>query len=149
MNGCRVRFWGFAAVVALAGAGAAVAQPVTASAPQGATAAAFAAAEGRAGYPRFAAVPTYPKDVRSVAAWKAAVSAIKGEGASVVAQAAAEPWTLYNTEAWADDERAIAAPPPPIPEGGDTAAFVEAMRQRATPPPPLRHAAGAQPASHP
>jgi hypothetical protein len=153
MNGCRVKYWGVAAGWVLACAGAAAAQPAISppSAPQPSpvTTAAIAGAEARAPYPSFASIPAFPKDVRSVAAWKASVISIKAEGADLVRLIAAEPWTLNNTEAWAADERAIATPPPPVAVGGDTEAFVAAMRERATPPPPLHHTAGAQPASHP
>jgi hypothetical protein len=126
-----------------------VLDPPPAPSPAPATVAAMSAAEASSPYPTFAAIPAFPKDVRPLSAWKTAVMAIKASGADIEAQAAATPWTLANTEAWAADERAIATPPPPIPGGGDTEAFVAAMRARATPPPPLRHTAGATPATHP
>jgi len=153
MNGCRVKYWSIAVGWALACAGAAAAQPVIhappAQPPSPVTTAAIAGAEARAPYPSFASIPPSPKDVRSVAAWKASVIEIKTEGADLVRLIAAQPWTLNDTEAWAADERAIATPPPQIAVGGDTEAFVAAMRERAMPPPPLHHAAGAQAASHP
>ncbi|MGH6955470.1 MAG: hypothetical protein ACREEW_02255 [Caulobacteraceae bacterium] len=85
-------------------------------------------------FPTFASVPPLPKDVRPVKAWKAAVVATKRAGAEAVETADATPWTLNDTEAWAETMRADAAPPPPVTEP-DTAAFVAAARARATPPP--------------
>jgi len=153
MNGCRVKYWAVAAGWALACAGAAAAQPVIqpppAPRPSPVTTAAISGAEQRAPYPNFASIPSFPKDVRPLAAWKTSVMTIKTDGAMLVRLVAAEPWTLNDTEAWAADERSIATPPPPIAVGGDTEAFVAAMRERATPPPPLHHTAGAHPASQP
>ena len=153
MNGCRLKYWGFAAALGLIGAGSAAAQPTLTPPPMHQrapeTTAAIASAEAPAAYPTFASIPAYPKDVRPLSAWKTSITTIRTDGARLTQRAAAEPWTLANTEVWAADERAIATPPAPIDSGQDTAAFLAAMRARATPPPPLRHTAGATPASHP
>jgi hypothetical protein len=152
MNGCRSRIWSFAAALALLWTGAAIAQPTLTPPPaqrSPITTAAIASAEAPAAYPSFASIPTYPKDLRPLSAWKSAIVSIQTAGVVLTERAAAEPWTLANTEVWAADERAIATAPPPINNGEDTAAFIAQMRERATPPPPLRHTAGAAPASHP
>ncbi len=142
----------------LALANAAAAAPLTLPPPKpGATLSpvtqqAIDAAEAPAAYPTFASIPAMPKDLRPLAAWKAAVLEIKDEGAHLNALAEVGPWTLSGTEAWADAERAAATAPPPIngPSDLDTEAYAALMRQRATPPPPNRHGAEAHPAtSHP
>ncbi len=68
-------------------------------------------------------------------------SSIKAEGAQLTELAAAEPWTLGDTEGWAGRERGEAAPPPPITQPSseaDTEAFAAALRARAIPPPRKR-----------
>ena len=62
-------------------------------------------------------------------------------GAQTAAQAAAEPWTLSDTQGFVDRARAEAAPPAPMttPAEGDTDAFVREMIRRATPPPRAKH----------
>jgi hypothetical protein len=155
MDDVRAIYSSCVLALTLALAGATAAAPLTLPPPKPgatyapATSSAIGAAEAPAPYPTFASIPPFPKDVRPVSAWKTAVLAIKGEGAQVDAQAAG-PWTLNDSEAWAAQERAEATPPPPVttPSDLDTAAYAAAMIARATPPPPLRHAAGANPATH-
>ena len=90
--------------------------------------------------PRFSQVPVIPTDVRPVTAWRAAVVSEWSQKRQTERQAAALPFTLANTEAWAQRTRAK------IPAGQTTApkpdaaaqieAFAASERARATPPPP-------------
>ena len=147
MNGCMAKYSTLAATLLIAGAGLgapAVAQPTlkppTAN-PNPQTQAAIAAARQPAPFPTFASIPPLPKDVRSIAEWKASVTSLKAEGAQQTEMAATEPWTLGDTEAWAATRRAAAAPPPPVTtasSAADTEAFAAAMRARAMPPPRKR-----------
>ncbi|HEY1749789.1 MAG TPA: hypothetical protein VGG29_00890 [Caulobacteraceae bacterium] len=125
------------AIFALAAAGAARAD-TTAQSP--AVRAAIGEARARAAYPSFASIPPLPKDVRPLKAWRQAVTTTEAEGARLQRQAAAEPWTLRDTDAWADTERGQAAAPRQItqPSQADSEAFAAAMRARATPPPRKR-----------
>jgi hypothetical protein len=147
MNGCMANKTALAAALTLIGAGLAgpvAAQPTLSPPPvhpNPATQHAIAEASKNAPYPTFAQIPPLPTDVRSIVAWKASVLSLKAEGAQLAEMAAAEPWTLGDTEGWADRERAEAAPPPPITtpsSEADTEAFAAAMRARAMPPPRKR-----------
>ena len=147
MNGCVAKYSIAAAALSLCGAGfaaPAAAQPKLSPPPlhpNPATERAIAEASKDAPYPTFAQIPPLPTDVRSVAAWKASVTSLKAEGAELAEAAAAEPWTLGDTEGWAEQERAAAAPPPPVTTASspaDTEAFAAAMRARAIPPPRKR-----------
>jgi hypothetical protein len=138
MNGFAAKYSSLTALAALAAATAAAAQ---APAPgPSATKAAIAEAERHAAYPSFASVPPLPKDVRSLKDWKTSVTTTQAEGVRLTREAAAEPWTLGDTDGWAARERSQAIAPPPItaPSESDTEAFAAAMRARATPPPRKR-----------
>jgi hypothetical protein len=128
-----------AAVATLAGA-AFAASPPTIKPPSPVTTNAMAGAEAESAYPTFEAIPPTPKDVRSFDAWKASIADIKAVGVEMNAAAAAEPWTLSDTEAWAARERAIAMPPAPVTAADDasTDAIVAQMRERAKQPPRSR-----------
>ncbi|MFI4935950.1 MAG: hypothetical protein ACHP7N_15120 [Caulobacterales bacterium] len=135
MTGARKAARPALCALALAGlAGAALAQP-TALAPE-----VIAGAERPAPYPTFASVPSLPSDVRSPGAWKEAVVEARLAGRSIVRLTADATWTLADTDAFAGQARAEAAPPPPIttPSDADTEALVKALRARATPPPRRR-----------
>ena len=98
---------------------------------------ASAMAKGRepAPYPKLSEAPPSPKDVRSVSAWREAVTALKADGADVVRLADATPWTLSGTDAWAEGQRELARPPPPVTQPDlSTEAFAQRMRAEATPP---------------
>ena len=147
MNGYPVRDCAFVASLLLVGAGfatPAAAQPTVNAPtmhPNPATEQAIAEASKDAPYPTFAQIPPLPTDVRTIAGWKASVTSIKAEGAQMSEMAAAEPWTLGDTDNWAAQERAEAAPPPQITQASseaDTEAFAAAMRARAMPPPRKR-----------
>ncbi len=90
-------------------------------------------------YPHFAAIPPVPNDVRPASAWRSAVRSELTEKQTVEADAAATPFTLSNSEAWAQAE--LARIPqgelkPVAPEGAaESEAYAAAQRARATPPP--------------
>jgi hypothetical protein len=143
MNGCRVKYSSLAAAIAVLAsfvAGQSVAAP---SAPPSASPApgAIVSAEKTATRPSFASIPAAPNDLRPFQAWRVAVADTRRVGAETAAQAAAEPWTLNDTQGFVDRALAEAAPPPPMttPAEGDTDAFVREMIRRATPPPRASH----------
>jgi hypothetical protein len=142
MNGFRAIFASAATAAALGGALAAqAATPATPPTPSPVTTAAIADARKPAPWPTFASVPPAPTDVRPAKAWKSAVMTTRGEGAELALAAAAEPWTLHDSEGWANQERAAATPPPQITASSspaDTEAYAAALRARATPPPRKR-----------
>ena len=90
-------------------------------------------------YPKIGKIPTTPTDVRSTAAWKSAVDAELQAKQQLEGQAAAIPFTLKNTEAFADATRARISPElataAPADAQAQAEAFAEAERARATPPP--------------
>lgn len=100
-----------------------------------------AAASAPTDYPKLAAAPSQPADVRPSKAWRAAIMSIRSEGERTVRLAQSEHWDLADTAGWAERERALADPPPPIttPSEGDAAAFVKRMQAEAAPPPPKKH----------
>jgi hypothetical protein len=148
MNGYPANQYALAAALMLVGAGfatPAAAQPTVSPPPvvraNPTTERAIASAGESAPYPTFGQIPALPTDVRTIAGWKASVMSIKAEGAQMTEMAAAEPWTLGDTDNWAAQERAAAAPPAPITQASseaDTEAFAAAMRARAMPPPRKR-----------
>jgi hypothetical protein len=141
MNGFRNIFASAAATLAALAASGAFAAPTNPGQPSPLTTEAIAAARAKAPFPTFASVPPKPTDLRSIKAWKSSVLGIRAEGADLARLAAAEPWTLHDTEGWADEERQAASPPPAITtpsSEADTEAFAAAMRARATPPPRKR-----------
>lgn len=143
MNGCRAKYSSLAAgavVLASFAPGRSLSDPAaqpSASPVPGA----ISQAEKSRTLPTFAAIPSAPTDVRPFQAWRAAIADTKRVGAQTAAQAAAEPWTLSDTEGFADRARAEAAPPPPMTTAaeGNTDAFVREMLRRATPPPRATH----------
>ena len=141
MNGFRAIFASVTGtLVAVLGSGALAAPAVTAT-PAPETTAAIAAAREQAPYPTLGSVPPRPTDVRPVKAWKAAVLATEARRDELTRMAAVEPWTLHDTESWAEQERQAASPPPPITNAAseaDTEAYAAALRARATPPPRKR-----------
>jgi len=91
-------------------------------------------------YPHFSQIPPPPTDVRAVPAWREAVITEWGQKRQTERQAAAIPFTLANTEAWAERSRAKipaserSQPEPSVAEQSE--AYAAAQRARATPPPP-------------
>ena len=88
------------------------------------------------GYPGFCSIPPTPKDVRPVAAFKAAVVRTRESGAVVVRESGPETFSLSGTEAFAEGAKHEANPPPVMtePQAPGTEAFAAASRARASPP---------------
>jgi hypothetical protein len=99
-----------------------------------------AATHAPGSYPRFSQIPIVPTDVRPVPAWRAAVVSEWGQKRQTEHQAAAIPFTLANTEAWAQKTRSKIPANQTTPSSPDVPASIEAFaaseRARATPPPP-------------
>jgi hypothetical protein len=91
------------------------------------------------GYPHFASIPPVPKDVRPIPAWRVAVLDELAARRALEAEAVAIPFTLANTEAWAQTEHAKIPPAEAQDVSADEAreseAYAAAQRARATPPP--------------
>jgi len=143
MNGCRAKYSSLAAAIALLASVAAGQSMASPCAPPAVSPApgAIAAAEKSATRPSFASIPAAPTDVRTFQAWRGAIADARHAGAETAAQAAAEPWTLSDTQGFVDRALAEAAPPAPMttPAEGATDAFVREMIRRATPPPRAKH----------
>lgn len=90
-------------------------------------------------YPQFDTVPPVPHDVRPTSAWRSAVRSELGEKRTLEADAAAIPFVLAGTEAWAVAQRAKipASELTPVAPGeaGQSEAYAAEQRARATPPP--------------
>ena len=90
--------------------------------------------------PHFSQVPVTPTDIRSIPAWRAAVVDEWAVKRKTEKEAAAIPFTLANTEEWAERTRAKIPASQAVPPTADAAAQIEAFaateRSRATPPPP-------------
>ncbi len=91
-------------------------------------------------FPRFSQVPPPSTDVRTVPEWRAAVVSEWNRKRQTEREAAALPFTLANTEAWAERTRAkIPANErsQPAPSMADqTESYAAGQRARATPPLP-------------
>ena len=98
-----------------------------------------AASHANGSYPRFAQIPALPSDVRTIPAWRTAVVSEWGTKRKTEREAAALPFTLANTEEWAQRTRAKipsgeqSGPTPNV--SAQIEAFAAAERARATPPP--------------
>jgi len=108
--------------------------------PASPVAAEVRAASGSPGpTPRFAEIPAKPGDVRTAQAWRAAVLDEKTLKAETEAHAAAIPFTLKGTQAWAAESHARVLPeysqPAPADERAQAEAFAAKTAARATPPP--------------
>jgi hypothetical protein len=147
MNGCRAKYSsltaqvcaGFVALTSLTAGGALAEPPAQPTLPQSASPALAAIKQGEqpARRPTFAEIPPAPTDLRPFEAWRSAIVDIQHVGVSTAAEANAGPWTLSDTQGWAEHAIAQANPPAPMttPAQGDTDAFVREMLRRATPPP--------------
>lgn len=89
-------------------------------------------------YPEFCDIPPKPDDVRPPREWARAVAAVEQERADLFAATAPSTWTLDGTDAFAARAQAAVKPPPIAGESGNTEAFAQDLRDRATPPPPPR-----------
>ncbi len=109
---------------------------------QSAVAAQVRAAQRSPGpYPKFSQIPPLPKDVRPLSAWRATVAGALAEKHQVDAAAAAYPYSLHDTTAFADAQRARIPPSESTPPSKDASttseAYAASVRARAkTPPPP-------------
>ena len=91
-------------------------------------------------YPSFLQVPSQPEDVRPISAWNRNIFDILAARRQMDAFQVTYPQNLYGGEAFAQQSRAEAAPPPSPDQsktaGDKTQAFVTQGRARATPPSP-------------
>ncbi|WP_172448511.1 hypothetical protein [Caulobacter mirabilis] len=110
--------------------------PVDATSP--AAKAVVEAVQNPGPWPTFADIPEIPADVRESAAWRADIAAQQAEGASTVAAAGPDSWSLNATDAFArrakDEAAAIAVHAPTAAEIAESEAYARALRKRATPP---------------
>jgi hypothetical protein len=72
-------------------------------------------------YPSFLDVPNQPTDVRPVSAWNRNIFDTLAARRQLEAFQVAYPQTLYGAEAFAQEARAEATPPPPPPPAPDSA----------------------------
>ena len=94
-------------------------------------------AEKPAPYPNFGSIPPVPTDNPTPAGWKTRVVATRLEGARLSRSIAQTPWTLSDTEAFAEAKRSAGAPPAPVttPFSPDMEARLAALRAQASAPP--------------
>ncbi|HEY4031573.1 MAG TPA: hypothetical protein VGM25_14605 [Caulobacteraceae bacterium] len=93
-------------------------------------------------YPALTQVPPQPDDVRPIAAWNRDIFDMVAARRQLDAFQVANPQTFYGAEAFAQEAK-IEAVPPPIPVGAQTpagaaAAAAKDAKERATPPSPAR-----------
>ena len=97
------------------------------------------AARANLAFPRFADIPTAPKDARTPGEWRKAVVITLRDKSVVETMAESNPASLFDPEGFAKKARARAAIKPgdatPAMSREDTEAFAKALRERATPPP--------------
>lgn len=87
-------------------------------------------------YPSFLQVPPQPDDVRPISAWNRNIFDMLAARRQMDAYQVTFPQTLYGSEAFAQQSRSEAAPPP-APEA-DKAASAKPTPERATQPSPAR-----------
>jgi hypothetical protein len=91
-------------------------------------------------YPSFLQVPSQPDDVRPISAWNRNIFDTLAARRQMEAFQVTFPQTLYGAEAFAQESRALAAPPLTPEEvqaqADKSQAFVAAGRARAKPPSP-------------
>jgi hypothetical protein len=87
-------------------------------------------------YPTFCSIPPTPTGVRNAAAFKSAVVDTRVAGVRLVDQTAPSTFSLEDTDRFAAEARAEAAPPPPMttPEEPGSQDFVDTGRKLVTPP---------------
>ena len=93
-------------------------------------------------YPSFIDVPNLPTDVRPVTAWTRNIYNVLRTRREMQAIVVLDPQSLYGAEAFAQEGRAYAAPPPasiePTVQPSKTAAFATQGHERAKPPSPAQ-----------
>ncbi len=91
-------------------------------------------------FPRFSQIPPAPTDVRPLTAWRAAIGETLAEKRSVDANNSTYPYTLSNTQAFAEASRARIPPaeatPPAVDATQAAEAYAASQRERAKAPPP-------------
>ena len=87
-------------------------------------------------YPTFASIPPVPKDVRPHKQYGQAADQVEKAKSDVVSATADNTWTLGASETFAEEARSAAGPELAPSEQPDTEAFANDLRKRATPPPP-------------
>ena len=87
-------------------------------------------------YPSFSEIPQVPNDVRPLRMFGQAARQVTQARDQLERDTAPGTWTLQNTDAFAGAARAAAGPELPATPNADTDAFAEDLRRRATPPPP-------------
>ena len=138
----RAPLWGATtlALVGCAGLNPFVAGRIDPNSPIAAEVAAASRSPGR--YPKLTNLPPVPTDVRSAEQWRVAVVSEQALGRRTEQEAAAIPFTLSDSEAWAASMRARIDPalavPPPADASQSTEDYAAAKRARATPPPSPR-----------
>lgn len=94
------------------------------------------AARANADYPSFAEIPAVPTDVRPLAMWGRDARAAQQARAELERATAPETWSLSNTEGFAATARRQAGPEIQPASPANTDAYANELRRRATPPPP-------------
>jgi hypothetical protein len=89
-------------------------------------------------YPSFKEIPAPPKDVRPLRLYGQAAREIDSARADLEANTGPGAWTLGDTDAFAAGARRAAGSEAAPASSRGTEAFAEDARQRATPPPPPR-----------
>ena len=150
MEGDTHIFWRTGRLALLAGAaltlgacaGLEAVEPGTGAAinPESAAVPAVAAAIGDPGpWPTFASIPRLPADLRSPDGWRDAVAEQEADRLFIEREAAADSWSLSDTEAFAAGLRSTAAEvdvrAPTDAEMAESEAYARTLRARATPPP--------------
>ena len=97
----------------------------------------LAASDAKVAYPKFADVPpTAPTDIRPVSAWSRNIYDTLQLRRQQQALEALYPQTLFDTETWADAQKAYATAPPPPQAAAQTEDYAKEQRERAKPPSP-------------
>ena len=87
-------------------------------------------------FPSFAEIPVVPTDVRPIRMYGDAAREVELVRAELERATAPGTWTLQNTEAFAERARRDVGPEIAPAEPRDTEAYADELRRRATPPPP-------------
>ncbi|MCR5880360.1 hypothetical protein [Phenylobacterium sp. J367] len=90
-------------------------------------------------WPSFHEIPETPKDLRPRRLYGQAARDVAQASAEIERQTAPSAWTLQGTDTFAAGARSAAGSEPAPSDAGGTEAFAEDLRKRATPPPPPRN----------
>ncbi len=86
-------------------------------------------------YPTFSEIPPVPKDIRPARLYGVQAAAADREREALERATAPDTWTLQATETFAGQVRQAAGPEAPV-TPMQSEAFAQELRKRATPPPP-------------